>query len=296
MLINDITTQVHLSDQFELKGLATPETETAPITGNIKLTPSFTDPVIGHEDVNNIMVAIEKGQFCLFCQLITPLRGSLEQSEHFEILVRLMEEEDSMIPPGAFFPLAEKYGLMLHLDRWVVQHITEFASRHNSLTEVWEGSMFFINLSMTTIADPAFPEFLKLTLTEYNVPGGALCFEIPDKELSAKTAVIAEFTKRIRQYGCRVAVSGFGLEHTLFDLVRICQPEFLKIDGTLILDILRDSDSLAKLNAINHEAKKLGIETVAELVEDDVTIASLKEIGIDYAQGFGISRPRPLTD
>lgn len=155
--------------------------------------------------------------------------------------------------------------------------------------------MYFINVSGATIVDPGFPEFLQLTLLEYGVPGTALCFEIPNSELALRTHDAAEFARRVRQLGCRVAISGFGRDRILFDLIRGFQVEFLKIDGSIIFDILRDHEALAKITAINSVAKKIGVKTIAELVENAETIAKLREIDIDFAQGFGISRPRPLA-
>jgi len=255
------------------------------------------DSSADQNDVSSrIMTAIEKGEFRLFCQLISPLAVNSGAAEHYEILVRLMEEEEGMMPPGEFFPLAEKYGLMPHLDRWVVQHVAECVSRQNSPDEKRDRPMFFINMSAATIGDPGFPEFLQLTLLEHGVPGAALCFEIPNSELASRTSVVAEFARRVRQCGCRVALSGFGRDRILFDLIRGFQVEFLKIDGGLIFNMHRDPADLAKITTINRVAKNIGVKTVAELVESEESIAKLREIGIDFAQGFGISRPRPLAE
>jgi PAS domain S-box-containing protein len=256
---------------------------------------SLAEQVTGQKDASRIKAAIEKGAFRLFCQLISPITVGSGEAEHYEILVRLIEEEEKLIPPGAFFPLAEKFGLMLHLDRWVVQHVTEWASRHHSTDEKRKRSMYFINVSGATIGDPGFPEFLKLTLQEHGLPGDALCFEIPNSELASRASVVAEFARQVRQCGCRVAISGFGRDKILFDLIRGFQVEFFKIDGSIVFNILRDPVDLAKLTAINQVAKKIGVKTIAELVESEETIAKLKEVGIDFAQGFGISRPRPLA-
>jgi PAS domain S-box-containing protein len=256
---------------------------------------SYSEQITAQHDAGMIRKAIEHGEFSLYCQLITPLAANSGETGHYEILVRLMEEEEgSMLPPGTFFPLAEKHGLMPHLDRWVVQHVSEWVAHKKP--GVQANSMYFINVSGATIADPGFPEFLQLTLLEYGMPGTALCFEISDSELSLSTAEVAEFARQVRQYGCRVALSGFGRDRVLFDLIRGFQVEFLKIDGRVILDILHDPAKLAKLTAINQVAKKIGVKTIAELVENKETIEKLREIGIDFAQGFGISRPRPLAE
>jgi PAS domain S-box-containing protein len=285
MLINDITEpgDVRTSDQHEAS------------TDQDMFVDAYSEQITGQQDAGRIRMAIENGEFSLYCQLITPLAANSGGTGHYEILVRLNEEEGSMLPPGTFFPLAEKHGLMPHLDRWVVQHVAEWVASRKQQGAQREDPMFFINVSGATIADPGFPEFLHLTLLEYGVPGYALCFEITDSELALRTAEAAEFARQVRQSGCRVALSGFGRDRVLFDLIRGFQVEFLKIDGSVILDILHDPGKLAKVTAINKVAKKIGVKTIAEMVESEETIASLREIGIDYANGLGISRPGPLA-
>lgn len=303
MLINDITSPGDLQRPGKLEskktGIGSTYTD-APspegISNQDTFVASFSEQISGQTDLRNIKAAIEKGDFSLYCQLITPLAIDSGEAEHYEILVRLIEEEEGMMPPGAFFPLAEQYGLMPHLDRWVVQHVTEWASHQSSPDAKRKNSLYFINLSDATIGDPSFPEFLQLTLMEYGVPGAVLCFEIPDSELTSRPTVVAEFVQRIRQCGCLVAISGFGHDRISFDLIRGFRVEFLKIDGNIIFNILRDPVELAKIVAINRVAKLIGVKTIAELVESEETIAKLREVGIDFAQGFGISRPRPLSE
>jgi len=292
MLINDITEPGDVRMPAQLESSADQN----------RVVDSYSEQITTQQDAGLIRSAIENGEFRLFCQLITPLAVDSGEAGHYEILVRLIEEEEGMMPPGMFFPLAEKHGLMPHLDRWVVQHVTEWVALQKSQDgqnpqgEQRESSMFFINVSGATIADPGFPEFLQLTLLEYGVHGTALCFEIPELELASRTADVAEFARQVRQCGCRVALSGFGRDRVLFDLIRGFQVEFLKIDGSIILDILHDPVKLAKVTAINQVAKKIGVKTIAELVESEEIIAKLREIGVDFAQGFGISRPRPLVE
>lgn len=244
-----------------------------------------------------IMAAIQSGDFRLYCQLISPLPVNSGQAEHYEILIRLLEEEEGMLPPGAFFPLAERHGLMPYLDRWVVQHVLEWASSLNQQQLRRKDSIFFINVAAATIGDPEFPDFLQTTLLEYGLPGSTLCFEVPESELSVRGPSAAEFIQRIRRCGCRVALSGFGKEAAdSFNRIRGFQVEFLKIDGSIILGMVRDPADLAKVTSIEQVAKRIGVKTVAELVESEELIAKLRAIGVDYAQGFGISRPRSLTE
>lgn len=304
MLIDDITSpeDVHQPQVAAAKAVTLPARfteEHAPAHDSASPQDTFVDAfsehLTGNKDARHIKAAIENGEFQLYCQLISPLREVAGEAEHYEILVRLLEEEEGMMPPGAFFPLAERYGLMPHLDRWVVQHVTKWAAHQPARTDNRQ-SMFFINVSGATIADPGFPEFLALTLLEYGVPSERFCFEVADAELASKSAFVAEFVRRVRECGCRVAISCFGHDRISFDLIRGFRVDYFKIDGNIIFNVLRDPVTLAKITAIDKVAKKLGVKTIAELVEDEETIAKLKEIGIDYAQGFGISRPRPLGE
>lgn len=301
MLINDITApvDVHGTNKPEAPAAQPHTADTHAVHDGASSQDSFVDAfaeqLTGQKDAGHIKAAIENGDFRLYCQLISPLREDSGEMGHYEILVRLLEEEEGMMPPGAFFPLAEKYGLMPHLDRWVVQHVTQWAS-HQPAGERDKDSMFFINVAGATMADPGFPEFLELTLLEYGVSGDRFCFEIPDTELASRSAFVAGFARAVRELGCRVAISCFGHDRISFDLIRGFRVDYLKIDGSIIFNILRDPVNLAKITAIDNVAKKIGVKTIAELVEDEETIAKLKEIGIDYAQGFGISRPRPLAE
>ncbi|MCX7192230.1 MAG: EAL domain-containing protein [Proteobacteria bacterium] len=253
----------------------------------------FSEQFSGRADVGKQFIgAIQRGEFHLYCQLISPLPIA-SGTAHYEILIRLVEEEGSMIPPGAFFPLAEKNGLMPYLDRWVVGHVLEWAANQPSRDS---DSLFFINVAAATIGDPEFPDFLQSTLDEFGVPGSSLCFEVSEADLLIRNSSVAEFIRRVRQCGCRVALSGFGRNTVSFDQIRGFQVEFLKIDGSAILNMLSNPVDLAKVVSIDRVAKKIGVKTVAELVESDEIVAKLGEIGIDYAQGFGISRPRRLGE
>lgn len=200
-----------------------------------------------------------------------------------------------MMPPGAFFPLAEKHGLMPYLDRWVVRHVLQRAADQKQQGMLRQGPLFFINVARATIRDPEFPAFLAEVLQEYGVAGSALCFEVPDPELAAAGAAVAEFARRINACGCRVALSGFGRGGVSFNLIRGFRVEFLKIDGSIILETLRDPVEFAKVVAIVRVARKIGVKTIAEMAESEAAIAKLRAAGVDFAQGFGISHPHSFA-
>lgn len=240
---------------------------------------------------NHLVNAIENNDFVLLYQLIDPLNINSPNGRHYEVFVRLIEEEECHLPPGAFFPLAERHGLMPTLDRWVVRNVLRLAAGSQSRNILDDGSMFFVNLAGATIRDPDFPRYVQSHLQAYGIAGDRLCFEIPGREVSHSRAGIARFAKAIRTIGCRVAISGFDRDTVNFELLGGFQIDFLKIDGSIIFNIHRESLELGKTVAIQKAAKKLGVKTVAEFVESEEDISMLREIGIDFVQGFGVSKP-----
>jgi EAL domain-containing protein (putative c-di-GMP-specific phosphodiesterase class I) len=239
-----------------------------------------------------IVESIENNEFLLLYQLIDPFDINSSDGRHYEVFIRLMAEEEFAIPPGIFFPLAEKHGLMPSLDRWVVENVLKNTSNLHLQGVLDDGSMFFVNLAGATIRDQSFPEFVKEAMKKTGATGAALCFEIPGEELNNSVADVAKFSKAIREMGCHVAISGFDRDKVSFDLIRDFQVDFLKIDGNIIFNIHRESFDLAIVSAIHKVAKKLGVKTVAEFVENEETISKLKEVGINFGQGFGIAKPQ----
>lgn len=286
MLVNDITeyADARASAAAAAKG-------TAQVLDRLSGQPGAQQ-----DDAAAVMAtAIERNEFRLFSQKIVPLAAEAGTAEFHEILVRLMEEEEGLIPPGAFFPLAEKLGMMSRLDRWVAQHVAEWIAIQFQ-QKVWpEGSVYFINLAAETLSDPGFADYVEVALKEYGIPGRALCFEMPTSDIAADAATVAGFAQRIRHCGAHVAISGFGHNGVEFDTIRGLQPDFLKIDGSALLAIPNDQAAYTKVAALNEVAKKMGVKTIAEMVESEAVLTRLKEIQVDYVQGFGISRPRPLV-
>ncbi|MGC2165178.1 MAG: EAL domain-containing protein, partial [Gallionella sp.] len=224
MLVNDITSREDLNlhgSQVENSNAADARRARFQAKANDLGSPqelfvdSFSEQISGRNDAQVILTAINRNEFRLYSQIIVPLPIESAKVGHHEILVRLMEEEESMMPPGAFFPLAEKYGLMPKLDRWVVQHVAEHIFRLNSHGLQPGEKIYFVNVSGATLLDAGFPEFLRLTLTEHHVPGGALCFEFPGTEILANHAMVAEFSHNVRKLGCSIAISGFGRDQVL---------------------------------------------------------------------------------
>jgi PAS domain S-box-containing protein len=258
---------------------------------------TFSENVTDRTDAaERIVAAMEKSEFALLCQTIAPLAARAPAVNHFEIFVRLMEEEDSLMPPGAFFPLAEKLGLLPRLDRWVVQHVIEWAS-NRAPTALWtRESTFFINVAGATICDTGFPDFVEEQLSACGVPGGTLCFEVTELDVASDRAAMARFAAAVKRQGCLLALSGFGRENVSFDALRDLKADFVKIDGSVILGLLRNKVYFARLVGIARVAKVIGVRSVAQLVESPDIVKNLREIGVDFAQGIGIGTPMPLSE
>lgn len=300
MLVNDITSpnnanisgnlQTYIANDLDLSSrLKTNQDQ-------IIADPFSKQTAENNNDTSGVMDAIEKGEYCVFCQPIMSLETSTAKMDHYEILIRLIGAENKIMLPEEFFPLAELNGHMLHLDRWVIDHITEWTSRQNLIEKNRKNSIFFINVSDDTISDNSFPDFLSSTLREHDVPGTVLCFEIPAVGLILRSQDIAEFAKQVKKCGCQVAISGFGQDPVLFDLIQGIEINFLKIDGGIIQNIAHDPVDLTAVRIINRTAKEIGIKTVAESVENEDIIAILKKIGVHFAQGYGVSHPRPFIE
>jgi EAL domain-containing protein (putative c-di-GMP-specific phosphodiesterase class I) len=257
----------------------------------------FSGQTIEHDkSTSQVMHAIENSEYCVFRQIIVSMALDSTKVEYCEILVRLIGKHNKLMLPAEFFPLAEMNGHMLHLDRWVVEHILEWTSRQNLLDKKRKNSIFFINVSDDTISDPGFPDFLRTTLREHDVPSATLCFEIPAIGLILRNQEIAKFAQKVKKCGCLVAISGFGQDPILFDLIQGFEVDFLKIDGGIIRNILHDPVDLTAVRIINRTAKEIGVKTIAESVENEETIIKLRKIGINYAQGNGISQPCSLVE
>ena len=240
-----------------------------------------------------IREAIRNDEFQLYCQEIRDL--SVDVPPFYGILLRQAEEEQNNLPPGAFFALAEEYGLMSELDRWMVSGVLAWAASRMRGRADWRVSMYCIALSRDSIGDPYFPEFVHEQAAHHGVPPEALCFEIPESDAAALPADAAELARNLRAVGCRVMIGGFGREKAALDLLKDVHFDFLKIDGSIILGLARSEASLARLKSIVRLAHTVGINTVAELVESAEIVERLRELEVDYAQGFAISGAMPLA-
>lgn len=241
---------------------------------------------------DRLRAALDNDEFCLHCQAITPVAAREPVPAPFlEILLRLREEEEGLMPPGAFLPLAEEFGLLPELDRWVVRHVLDWALERRARQD----GLYSINVSAPTLADDAFAGFVAEEVRRRGMRSSMLCFEIHEEDVISQRAAAARFTSALADAGCRTALCGFGRNAESYSLLKRLKADFLKVDGQIILGLGRSPVERIKLKAIARVARSTNRLTIAEHVESEETLAMLREDSVDYAQGFAIARPVDLA-
>ncbi len=244
--------------------------------------------------VHRITEAFEDDRFRLDAQFIAPLRESAEPP-HYEVLLRMVSEEGHVVPPMAFIPAAERYNLMPTIDRWVIR--TTFAMLCQARERAGEVPVgCSINLSGQSLADDNFLEFIVEQLELSGLDTERICFEITE------TAAITNLTRamalfgELRQRGCRFSLDDFGSGLSSFAYLKTLPVDYLKIDGAFVKDILEDKIDEAMVEAIHKVGHVMALQTIAEFVENDAIAERLRQIGVNFAQGYGIARPEPFDE
>jgi EAL domain-containing protein (putative c-di-GMP-specific phosphodiesterase class I) len=241
------------------------------------------------DPLQRLQQALERDELQLFCQPVLRLRAP-RQFVAAEVLVRLREEEALMLPPGDFLPVFEHFGMMPDLDRWVVSRVVRW------LAGAPPGGFrsFSVNVSVQTLGDAEFPEFAARALRAQNVPPAALTFEVEESSILARAESAAQFATAVKQAGCRVLIDGFGQRSVSFAPLKTLRADFVRVDGSIVRNVLRSPVAQQKLRAVVRVGEAIGVGVIAECVEETEILAKLAELGVGYAQGFGIARPAPI--
>lgn len=244
--------------------------------------------------VQQINEAISEDRFVLYAQKIEALTNKGE-SMHFETLVRMLDTDGGIIPPGAFIPAAERYDLMSTIDRWVISNALK------KLDEVLEENpeqefICALNISGQSLCDDDFLDFAieKINLSE--VQPAAICFEITETAAISNLTKATHIINTLREFGCRFSLDDFGSGLSSFAYLKNMKVNYLKIDGVFVRDITEDPVSSAMVEAIHKVGHVMELETIAEFVENTTIRNYLRGIGVDYAQGFGIQKPIPFME
>jgi EAL domain-containing protein (putative c-di-GMP-specific phosphodiesterase class I) len=235
----------------------------------------------------DISDALVNQRFLLLYQPIIALDSEQTRLQtRAEILLRMLDDMDNVITPGAFLPAAVRFGLMPQIDRWVIERV--FTSYPHVFMQNPE-LVLSLNLSAPSIADESLGEFILQMFEQAVVKPNQICFEISETTLSHNLASASRLIKCLQAIGCSFALDDFGSGLASFTVLKDLSMDFVKIDGNLIRDICSDEFDFAMVESINSMAHLLNIKTIAESVDGEASIAKLKSIGIDYAQGYYLS-------
>jgi diguanylate cyclase (GGDEF)-like protein/PAS domain S-box-containing protein len=244
--------------------------------------------------VSRINHALEENRFHLVYQPIIPISDADDKRQHFELLIRMQDETGGTISPTVFLAAAERYNLSVALDRWVISTAFEWLTdQTHHLDHI---HLCSINLSGHSLGDSEFLEFVIGQFSDKGVPPEKVCFEITETAAIANFDSATRLINTLRARGCRFALDDFGSGLSSFAYLKNLPVDFLKIDGMFVKDIVDDPIALAMVKSINEIGQVMGKQTIAEFVENDAILERLREISIDYAQGFGVGRPRPLAE
>jgi diguanylate cyclase (GGDEF)-like protein len=246
--------------------------------------------------VQKIRNGLDEQRFCLFAQEIRSLGKGQPDLSRVELLLRLRDEHGKLVQPGSFMSAAERYGLMPLIDRWVVRNAFALLASRLDSSEPARPSSCAINLSGSTFGDDDFVEFVRRQFDIYGVPPAMICFEITETSAIANLPSAKRFIQALKKLGCRFSLDDFGTGMSSFSYLKHLPVDFIKIDGSFVTEMLNSKIDRAMVEMIVHVAKVMGKSTIAEFVESDEILAALREIGVDYAQGYAIGKPAPFED
>ena len=264
-----------------------------------------SDASVRHEEmkwVTRITSAVEENRLELFYQPIIGISKDNAQSRgHYELLLRMRDENGDIVTPDQFIPAAERYNLMSTLDRWVVHEaLSQLADKTTKSRQAH--FTLAINLSGTSLSEDRFLEFVIDELQKYNLPDGAICFEIKETAAISNLSRVIHFMNTLKKLGCKFSLDDFDSGLSSFTYLKNLPVDYLKIDGQFIRNVADDSVDESMVKAINQVGNAMGIATIAERVETKTVLDKLSELGVAFAQGYYIARPssvqtfEPWTD
>lgn len=247
----------------------------------------------GMDMVAQIIRSLDEDLFCLYRQKIVGLQPHSMAHAKYEILLRMVDK-NRVLAPGDFLPIAERYGLMKTIDRWVIQHTFAFLQKLRERDPGGEIALYSINLSGATINDDEFPGFLRDQMNRYQVTPDEVCFEVTETVAISSLSSAAGFMRAAKDLGFRFALDDFGTGMSSFAYLKHLPVDYVKIDGAFVRDVLRSKVDREIVDAIVRISRAMKIETIAEYVGDQQTMAMLAALGVDYAQGYAIHKPSPV--
>jgi diguanylate cyclase (GGDEF)-like protein/PAS domain S-box-containing protein len=239
-----------------------------------------------------ISAALDEGRFELYRMPIMPLQGQVE-GEHYEILLRMRDEAGKIVTPDHFISAAERYNITPNIDRWVIENTLRWLVSEADERE--RLSLCAINLSGQSLGDDKFLPFVIEQFQKSGLDPRKICFEITETSAIASFSQANRFINSLKELGCRFALDDFGTGLSSFGYLKHFPVDFLKIDGSFVRGILTDPIDREMVRSINEIGHLTGKLVIAEFAENKEIIQALKELGVDYAQGYGIAQPSRLS-
>jgi len=253
-----------------------------------------SDASVRHEEmiwVSRITSAVEDDRLELFYQPIITIGGQQDGAPgHYELLLRMRDENGELVQPDQFIPAAERYNMMSTLDRWVVRQSLDKVADRNTDSEVARFTLA-ISLAGTSLSEDRGLEFVVEELKKQKLPKGAKCFEITETAAMSNMSRVVHFMQALKKLGCKFSLDDFGSGLSSFTYLKNLPVDYIKIDGQFIRNVVDNSVDESMVRAINQVGQAMGIETIAERVENLAVLDKLAELGISYAQGYYIARP-----
>ncbi len=242
--------------------------------------------------VTRINQALKENRFTLYAQKIMSLGKDVEK--HYEILIRMVDIDGKIIPPGAYLPAAERYDLINKLDSWVINNVFSLMIFHREFVE--QVNFISINLSGQSVTNLNFLNTVIDKIENSEIDPYKICFEITETAAISNLNVATTFITELRKLGCRFALDDFGSGLSSFGYLKNLPVNYLKIDGMFVKDMVTDPIDYAMVKSINDIGHVMGMKTIAEFVENDAIKEQLAIIGVDYVQGYGIEKPLPVGE
>ncbi len=227
------------------------------------------------------------------CQRLQPIMEA-SLSPHYEMLLLVKDKDGNHSPPAEFIEAAELYNKMVDVDRWVINYVLKWYAEHPEQLEQMGGVA--INLSGHSLNDMDFLAFIRAMFEQYPIVPERICFEITETVAIKNMNHAINIIHAIKDIGCEFSLDDFGTGLSSYAYLKNLPVDYLKIDGVFIKDIAHNPEDRAMVKSINEIGHFLGMKTVAEYVENDEIIDVLKELGVDYAQGFGVEKPILIHD
>jgi EAL domain-containing protein (putative c-di-GMP-specific phosphodiesterase class I) len=245
--------------------------------------------------VSRVTRAIDENRLELYFQPIVPVGNNPDRRGHYELLVRMRDENGRLVPPNAFIPAAERYNVMPMVDRWVITHALEHLVYRAEAGSKEDGYTLAINLSGTSLNDDKFLEFVIAAIDEHQPMPGSICFEITETAAISRLGRAAHFMHELKARGCEFSLDDFGNGLSSFSYLQNLPVDYIKIDGNFVRNIATNHVHQCMVDAIHRVGKAMGIRMIAEHVESRETLELLEQIGVEFVQGFHVAAPAPVT-